>query len=271
MKTAGQQAFTLKRLACGYTGTFYNSPMGAEDTTEANRLAWNAQRFDAWVFAFGTPEAEAARIIAEPESVLRRLVPFLGDVAGKRICNVQGSHGRVAVALARLGADVLVIDFSEENQRYALALAAAAGVSIEYVVSDVMNSGDLGLANQFDTLILELGILHYHQDLDRFFSLMRTLNTRNGQLVLNEFHPVQRKLFWNDGPRDYFRAGLIEADVPNPGATSASLGRCHYRFWTLGEIVTALINAGYAITRLEEHPDWHDPTIPGSFTILAST
>ena len=244
--------------------------MASETTTEANQRAWNAGRFSAWISAFGQPEAEAARIIAEPERVLRRLSSYLGDVAGKRICSVQGSHGRVAVALARRGADVLVIDFSEENQRYALALAAAAEVSIEYVVSDVMEAAALGRAHQFNAVVLELGILHYHQDLDGFFSVMRMLTANGGHLVPNEFHPVQRKLFWPEGPKNYFRGDLVEADVPNPDPTGASLGRCQYRFWTLGEVVTAVINAGFAIIKLDEHPDWADPTIPGSFTILAS-
>ena len=174
------------------------------------------------------------------------------------------------MALARLGADVLVIDFAEENRRYALALAAAAEVSIEYAVADVMEAPALGRAHQFNAIVLELGILHYHQDLDRFFSVMRTLVANGGNLVLNEFHPVQRKLFWPGGPRNYFSSGLVEGDVPNPDATSASLGRCQYRFWGLGEIVTSVIKAGFTVTKLDEHPDWTDPTIPGSFTMLAS-
>jgi SAM-dependent methyltransferase len=241
----------------------------AEDITEANRRAWNAQRYDAWISAFGSPDVEAARIVAEPERVLCRLSPYLGPVAGKRICSVQGSHGRVAVALTILGAEVLVIDFSEENRRYALDVAAAAGVAIDYALCDIMEAGNLGRAHSFDALVLELGILHYHQDLDRFFSVMRMLLTDGGILVLNEFHPVQRKLFWPAGPHDYFHAGLIEADVPNPDAAGASLGRCLYRFWTMGEILTAVIGAGFAIARLDEHPDRMDQTIPGSFTLLA--
>lgn len=244
--------------------------MATDTTTDTNQRAWNARRFNAWVSAFGPPEAEAARIIAGPERVLRRLSPYLGDVAGKRICSVQGSNGRVAVALARRGADVLVVDFSEENQRYALALAAAAEVSIEYAVSDVMEAYALGRAHHFDAIVLELGILHYHQDLDGFFSVMRMLVANGGNLVLNEFHPVQRKLFWPEGPRNYFYADLVEGDVPNPDATGVALGRCQYRFWGLGEIVTSVIKAGFTVTRLDEHPDWNDPTIPGSFTILAS-
>lgn len=237
--------------------------------TEANRRAWNAQRYDAWISAFGSPEIEAARIVAEPERILRRLIPYLGDVGGKRICNVQGSHGRIAVALTRLGADVQVIDFSEENRRYALSLAGAAGVEIDYALCDIMEAGDLGLAHSFDMLVLELGILHYHQDINRFFTVMRSLAADGGTLFLNEFHPVQRKLFWTEGPRDYFQTELIEADVPNPDIAGAGLGKCLYRFWTMGDILTAVINAGFAITRLDEHPDRTDPAVPGSFTLLA--
>lgn len=241
----------------------------SDKTTETNRLAWNARRFDAWVSAFGSPEAEAAKIIAEPERVLRRLSPYLGEVAGKRICSVQGSHGRVAVALAWLGAEVFVIDFSEENRRFALGLAAAAGVAIDYALCDIMGAGNLGRDHSFDILVLELGILHYHQDLDRFFKVMRQLAVKGGMLLLNEFHPVQRKLFWIEGPHDYFQTDLVEADVPNPDGTEARLGRCLYRFWTMGDILTAAIKAGFTIARLDEHPDWTDPTIPGSFTLLA--
>ena len=238
--------------------------------TEANRRAWNAQRFDAWISAFGSAKTEAERIVAEPERIIRRISPYLGKIAGKRICNVQGSHGRIAVALARLGADVQVIDFSEENRRFALDLAEAANVSIDYAICDVMDAGSLGLPHRFDALVLELGILHYHQNLDLFFTVMRGLATDDGILLLNEFHPIQRKLFWSEGPRNYFYEDLIEADVPNPDVTGASLGRCQYRFWTMGDILTAAIKAGFTIARLDEHPDWADPTIPGSFTLLAN-
>ncbi|WP_011199098.1 class I SAM-dependent methyltransferase [Agrobacterium tumefaciens] len=245
------------------------TPDAADKITETNRLAWNAERYDAWISSFGSVEAEAARIIAEPERVLRRLSPYLGDVEGKRICSVQGSHGRIAVALARLNAEVLVIDFSEENQRFALDLATAAGVTIDYAVCDIMEAGLLEQAHNFDTLVLELGVLHYHQDLDRFFMVMRKLAVDGGMLLLNEFHPFQRKLFWAEGPHDYFKADLIEADVPNPNVAGASLGRCLYRFWTMGDILTAVIKAGFTIARLDEHPDWTDPAIPGSFTLVA--
>jgi hypothetical protein len=98
---------------------------------------------------------------------------------------------------------------------------------------------------------------------------MRQLAAEGAALILNEFHPVQRKLYWAEGPHDYFQTALIEADVPNPDRSEASLGRCLYRFWTMAEILTAIIGAGFSIERVEEQPDWTDPSIPGSFTVLA--
>jgi len=241
----------------------------SDKMTETNRKAWNANRYEAWLSAFGSAETEAARIVANPERVVRRISPYLGKVAGQRICNVQGSHGRMAVALTLLGAKVQVIDFSTENRRFALDLARAANVSIDYAVCDVMRAGSLGFAHGFDALVLELGILHYHEDLDQFFMVMRQLTATGGTLLLNEFHPVQRKLFWPSGPKDYFDRSLVEADVPNPDTTGASLGTCQYRFWTMGEILTAIINAGFTIARLDEHADKQSPNIPGTFTLLA--
>lgn len=175
----------------------------------------------------------------------------------------------MAVALALLGADVHVIDFSDENCRFALDLAAAANVSISYSVCDVMNAGGLGVSCGFDVLLLELGVLHYHQDLEGLLAVLRGLVADDGTLLLNEFHPTQRKLFWPDGPKDYFQHDLVEADVPNPDVSGGSLGKCRYRFWTMGEVITAVVKSGFRVSRLDEHPDWSDPTIPGTFTLLA--
>ena len=240
------------------------------DIRDANREAWNAGRYEVWVRAMGEPAAEAARITADPSHVLRRLIAHLGDVGNRRICSVQGSHGRIAVALALLGAEATVIDFAEENRRYALALAQAAGVRIGYEIADVMQAGALGLPT-FDTLVLELGVLHYHQDLAAFFRVMADLCSSGGRLVLNEFHPIERKLFhdFGDAPRDYFNTDLVIGEVPNPESGGARLGTCVYRFWTLGEVVTALLAAGFQLTALEEHPDWTTPAIPGAYTLVA--
>ena len=244
-------------------------PITSSDLTENNRKVWNTGRYDAWDSAFGSAHVEAQRILSNPEHPIRRITPYLGPLEAKRVCSVQGSHGRVAVSLAVLGADVQVIDFSEENRRFAMELAEAANVSIEYAVCDILEADSLDLPHKFDALVLELGILHYHQDIDRFFTVMRNLVADGGMMFLNEFHPLQRKLYWAEGPKDYFCDVLVEADVPNPDAMGPSLGKCHYRFWTMGQILTAVINSGFTIARFDEHPDWNNSEIPGTFSLLA--
>ena len=247
----------------------------SDEARDRNREAWNAGRYQAWVDALGTPAVEAARLAADPAQKLRRLLPHLGGDAaalrGRRVCVPQGSHGRVAVAFALLGAAATVLDFAEENQRYALELAAAAGVAIDYRLGDVMEAGRLGLP-PFDDVVMELGIVHYHQDLSAFFAVIAQLARPDGRLVLEEFHPVERLLFQGSAVAagDYFRTELVIGDVPDPTGQGRRLGQCVLRPWTLGEIVTACIGAGFRLDRLEEHPDWTTPTRPGSF-ILAAT
>jgi 2-polyprenyl-3-methyl-5-hydroxy-6-metoxy-1,4-benzoquinol methylase len=234
---------------------------------DRNRAAWNARRYESWVVAYGPPEAEAKSIAANPFHKVRRLAPHMGELAGKRVCSVQGSSGRVAVALTMLGAEVTVLDFAEENRRYALQLAAAAGVAIDYRLGDVMDAGAFGL-EPFDWVAMELGILHYHQDLAAFFGVMADLLAPGGRMILNEFHPVRMKL--RRGVVDYFTAEVMIGDVPNPTGADESLGKCVLRFWMLGEVVTAAIEAGFVIEKLIELPDWDDPKFPGMFTLIAA-
>jgi 2-polyprenyl-3-methyl-5-hydroxy-6-metoxy-1,4-benzoquinol methylase len=238
-----------------------------DEILERNRAAWNARRYESWVAAFGPAEAEARVLVADPAFKVRRLLPHMGDVVGKRVCNVQGSHARVAVALALLGAQATVIDFAEENRRYGLELAAASGVSIDYRLSDAMKAGELGLA-PFDFVVMELGILHYHQDVTAFFRVIAALLAPGGRMILNEFHPARQRL--RQAGVDYFDSEPIVGDVPNPTGSAETLGQCVLRFWNLGEVVTAAIAAGLVIEKLIELPDWDDPKFPGMYTLVAA-
>lgn len=84
----------------------------SEEVSRSNREGWNRKTYEAWVKGKGTPEQHASQLRQDP---WKKLAPFrshLGDVNGKRIANLLGSNGRVAVSLALLGADVTVIDIS---------------------------------------------------------------------------------------------------------------------------------------------------------------
>ena len=76
--------------------------------------------YEFWVQSTGPPDQVARDMLADPTRWLRRHLPVLGDVKGRRVLHPLGSNGRKGIPLAILGAEVTIIDISEENRRYAL-------------------------------------------------------------------------------------------------------------------------------------------------------
>lgn len=251
---------------------------------DINEEAWNKETYDAWIKRFGTPEDAALRIKKEPSKILSVLHNKFGDIKGKKIMNLMGSNGSKAVALALLGADVTVVDFSEGNKRYALDLAKEANVKIKYILSDVLELSKHNLDNTYDIVFAEMGILHYFLDLKPFMTLVHSLLAPNGTFVLRDFHPVSTKLITSRGSTakvrkhkvtgDYFDTTLEEKNAAyskylNSGETPKVL----LRKWNLGEIVTAAAECGLIIKSLDEEPNLscenYDKGIPKTFTLSA--
>jgi 2-polyprenyl-3-methyl-5-hydroxy-6-metoxy-1,4-benzoquinol methylase len=252
-----------------------------------NEAAWQSLVYEAWVARLGTPDAAARAIRADPRAKVAPLGAHLGDVAGKRVMNLMGSNGVKAVALALLGAEVTVVDFSAPNERYAAELAAAAGVRLCYLVRDVLQLTSAELRGDYDLVVAELGIVHYFVDLAPFMETVARCLAPGGRFVLRDFHPVSTKLLEFRGSTakvrkhkvagDYFGTELEERPAPCakflPPARAAEVGRVLWRKWTLGEVVTAVAAAGLVIRRLDEEPnrssDVFDRGIPKTFTLVA--
>jgi len=84
----------------------------------------------------GAPQTVAKEIIDNPKNKLRYHSKYFANVEGKHIASVCGSDGCRAVALALLKAKATVFDISEPQKKYALELAEAAGVKIDYEIGD---------------------------------------------------------------------------------------------------------------------------------------
>jgi 2-polyprenyl-3-methyl-5-hydroxy-6-metoxy-1,4-benzoquinol methylase len=248
---------------------------------ELNEKAWNQEdAYLAWVKRFGEPEEAAKRILKNPGAKLSSLEPYLGDVTGKTVMNLMGSHGTKAVACALLGADVTVVDMSEGNRRYAEDLAKSTGVSIRYVVSDVLDLPESELCNKYDVVFMELGILHYFLSLHPLFRVVAGLLHPGGRFVLQDFHPVSTKLITSKGKKHKVTGNYFD---PSITATLVAYGKymddsenglqptVYLRKWTLGEVVTAVAESGLTILALREEPNTKadDFGIPKTFTIAA--
>ncbi|ADH09455.1 class I SAM-dependent methyltransferase [Bacillus cereus group sp. MYBK59-1] len=263
--------------------------MNQKQLSTINEKSWNTAAYEAWTNRHGAPEDYAKKIMEDPTREVAHYLPYIQSPKGKRIINLLGSKGNKAVALALLGSDVTVVDISASNAKYANELADAAGVSIQYVVSDVLN---VQLSESFDIVLLELGVLHYFLDLKPLFQKIATLLKRDGMLILRDYHPVYTKLLGVDHPSfkangNYFDEELIEDDVAYSilltEAQKESLPKTTIRRWTLGEIITTLAEERFKIEKLvEEHgshqrwvfpstaPEGIEERIPGLYTIIAT-
>ncbi|AIQ12852.1 class I SAM-dependent methyltransferase [Paenibacillus durus] len=265
-----------------------NKPESAVTSSVSEEL-WNEDTYSAWISRFGTPEEAAAKLRNNPAAKLQPLLAYFGEVGGKKIMNLMGSNGVKAVALGLLGAEVSVADFSEGNARYASELAEAAGVRVDYTVSDVLNLPEAVLRGAYDIVFAEQGIVHYFTDLKPFMDTAYSLLAPGGRFILRDFHPVSTKLISSKGSTakirkhkvtgDYFDTSLEEKRVsyakysPSGGESRDVTGTVYWRKWTLGEIVTSAAESGLHIRKLVEEPnlssDVFDKGIPKTFVLMA--
>ena len=239
-----------------------------------NKVAWEHRAYEYWVQSTGPPDQVARDMLNDPTRWLRRHLPVLGDVNGRRVIHPLGSNGRKGIPLAILGAEVTIIDISEENRRYALDVARAAGVEIEYIVTDYGEYEDVSKEESYDIAYMEGGVLHYFDDIATMFRKTRRMLKRRGRLILDDFHPYRKlaKDFPTGG--DYFDTRLHEAPVAYAGllerADPSTMPQCLLRHWTIGEVVTAIASAGFRIEEMTERARPGEPEVPSDYVIVAS-
>lgn len=263
--------------------------MNQQQMSEINKVGWNQNAYEAWVSRHGAPKDYAEQLKADPMKKVSYYLDEIGNVRGKRVLNLLGSKGNKAVCFSLVGADVTVVDLSNENKRYAMELAEAAGVSLTYIVKDVLVIEDEEIS-PFDIIILEMGVLHYFVDLHPLFQKVSKLMKEEGIFIVRDYHPIVSKTVrMKDGlpvlDGDYFTDERQEVDVAYasflPKEMKQQLKKNVIRQWMLSEVVNALINSGLKIRKMKEDKgvQWAFPVgspegiaekLPGTFTFIAS-
>ncbi|MGG4153221.1 class I SAM-dependent methyltransferase [Peribacillus muralis] len=248
--------------------------------TIENEQAWNQNNYLALVNRYGEPVEVAAKIKQNPKWRLHPFYKYIGEAKDKKITHLMGSNGVKAVALAILGASVTVVDFSRENAAFAMELAIGAGVTIDYIVSDVLSLPEEHVSGNQDLVLMELGVLHYLIDLQPLFEKIKEMLRPGGQFILHEFHPISTKLITSTGKKhkvagNYFAPAIENNEVAfskhMPDEEKGGLSKVVQRKWTIGELITAIGQSGLVIKVLEEEPNHkiHDIGIPKTYTLVA--
>ncbi len=223
----------------------------------------------------------------------------LGPLDAKRICHLQCHFGMDSLSLARLGAEVVGLDFSQPATDAATRLANDVGLSdrARFVTASVYDARE-ALEGYFDIAYVSWGTLIWLPDLSAWARAVASLLRPGGFLYLAESHPFAGALHPSAERADLLRqaepygdSSQVEWDEPGTYAQTDAVTVNNHQFeWChgLGQIVTAVAEAGLCLDWLHERPVlvwpmwptmergydglWRQPgsTLPLSFSLRAS-
>ncbi|MEU8661122.1 class I SAM-dependent methyltransferase [Actinoplanes philippinensis] len=248
------------------------------DYIEINRALWDERAAP----HAASPGYRVQNFVDDPEyisDVVRFDLPRLGDVAGLRGVHLQCHIGTDTISLSRLGARMTGLDFSGDSLAQARDIAARAGADVPFVQSDVYAARSV-LDGDFDLVFTGIGAIGWLPDIKRWAQTVASLLAPGGRLFIREGHPVLWAL-------DYYRTdGLLsitepyfEQKEPQIWDEAGTYVETEHQFqhsvtheWNhgLGEIVTAVLEAGLVLTGLEEHQSVPWEALPGRMRKLDS-
>jgi SAM-dependent methyltransferase len=202
-----------------------------------------------------------------------RLRPYeleeIGPVEGLDVLHLQCHFGMDTLSFARLGARVTGADFSQAAVELARSVAGDIGhPEARFVQSDLYDL-PAALEGDFDLVYTSRGVLGWLPDIRRWARVVAHFVRPGGRFYITEIHPVAQA-FEDEGiapgelqlryPYWEHRAPLafpVVGSYADPMATVASPTEYGWDHG-LGEIVTALVEAGLRIESLREYPfvDW---------------
>jgi len=187
----------------------------------------------------------------------------VGDVVGKTLLHLQCHFGMDTLNWARLGARVTGLDFSRPAVEQARELATRIGIhDATFVQSNVYDAVTALEGRQYDIVYTGIGALCWLPDIKAWAQIVAACLKPGGFLFVYEGHPM---LWALDQDRTDGQLIVIspyfETEEPSPwdGDTTyvdgPPLKNTREYEWNhgLGEIVTALIEAGLQLEFLHEH------------------
>jgi SAM-dependent methyltransferase len=188
----------------------------------------------------------------------------VGDVQGKSLVHLLCHIGTDTLSWALLGAKVTGIDISPQSLKYAQQIAESMGIDAKFIESDILDV--MGKVNQkFDIVFSSTGVLCWLPDIQLYAITVRHLLKEGGFFYLFDGHPFRNVLIDESGTvssdriqGDYFRKTVWAYDqMEDYTDPDLLIAIPSYEWdWTLGEVVTALCDAGLRIVFLHEFPQY---------------
>lgn len=234
-----------------------------EDKTTDNRHWWDERA----AFHRNTPlyQEHITRLKGGDVCLLPLDLQELGSVDGLNVLHLQCHIGTDTLSLARLGATVTGVDFSEVAIREARQLSEDLGIPASFERHDI-HALSPRFSNRFDRVFTSHGVLGWLPDLHVWAEQIAHCLVSGGQLYLSESHPLvwafadeqavqettlqlEHPYLAQDQPMTFSEAG----SYADPTRSTAKNRTVEWS-WGLGDVVNALLGAGLRIDSLKEHP-----------------
>ncbi len=207
---------------------------------------------------------DVSRLLAGGHRLDPVQVSELGDISGLATLHLQCHIGTDTLSLARLGAEITGVDFSEESLKEARSLAARTGLSARFINAPLFDLPSV-LNEQFDLVYTSIGVLCWISDIRLWADMVARYLKPGGEFYLMESHPFLHVFDDEcDGLRvlhHYFSHGRPQdwpGDVPDYADENYRVQNPTREFtWTLGDVHNALVDSGLRIRWIHEFDFLH--------------
>jgi len=181
----------------------------------------------------------------------------LGSVKGLSVLHLQCHFGMDTLSLARMGAEMTGVDFSESAISKAKELADLLQLKIDFILSDVYDI-QKWVHKKFDRIFTSYGVITWLPDLKKWAEIISSYLKPGGFFYMVDFHPVL-SMFDEDlnkirYPYESFGVPIEFIDVPSYAKPELILHNRELNWHHgIGNIVNVLLQIGFRIEFLNEH------------------
>jgi len=191
-------------------------------------------------------------------SLMQYEINALGDVKGKSLLHLQCHFGQDTLSWSRLGAKCVGVDLSNEGIKLAQQLNEELHLDAEFVCCNVLDTS-IYVKDKFDIVFTSYGTIGWLPDLKPWAKMIAERLKKGGTFYIAEFHPIVWMFDYTSGKPimkyGYMQDEVIYEEYEGTYANQSSKMISKEYGWNhgLGEVVTALTEAGLNIEYLKEH------------------
>ncbi|WP_282134510.1 class I SAM-dependent methyltransferase [Seonamhaeicola maritimus] len=191
-------------------------------------------------------------------SLMHYELKALGDVRDRKLLHLQCHFGQDTLSWSRMGARCTGVDLSDEGIKLAKSLNNELKLDAKFVCCNVLDTS-VFIKDTFDIVFTSYGVIGWLPDLKPWGQMIAERLDKGGTFYMVEFHPIVWMFdYIKEQPvmkYGYMQDEVIYEEYEGTYADEHSKMISKEYGWNhgIGEIISALTEAGLHIEYLREH------------------